>query len=50
MMDILLNLACLATGGAIGLLWKYRQYHALQDRLARLTDRDEKGRFVRRER
>ena len=49
-MDILLNLTFLATGGALGLLWKHRRYLALQDQLSRLTDRDENGRFVKRER
>lgn len=41
-------LAGLLLGAAGAIAWKERAYRDVRDRLARLTDRDEKGRFTRR--
>lgn len=49
MMEMLAFIAGATVGGIAGLCWKLRAYRALLDRHARLTDRDARGRFVRRE-
>jgi len=49
-MEILTLIAGFTAGAAAGLLWKLRAYRELADRYSRLTDRDARGRFVKRER
>lgn len=49
-MELLIFSAGAIFGGGLGMAWKLREFRELQDKYARLTDRDSRGRFVKRER
>lgn len=48
-MDQLVLIALLLVGVAIGVFWKEVSYRDLKAKYERLTDRDARGRFVRRD-
>lgn len=48
-MDQLVLIGVLLVGVAIGVFWKEMSYRELRAKYDRLTDRDARGRFVRRD-
>lgn len=49
-METLAFIIGMALGGTFGMLWKHTAYHNLRAKYDHLTDRDERGRFVKRDR
>lgn len=49
MIDALIVLSILIVGLTIGVFWREKDFRELQARYDRLTDRDARGRFVKRE-
>ncbi len=49
-METLAFIIGMALGGTFGMLWKHTAYRNLRAKYDHLTDRDERGRFVKRDR